>query len=126
MQGVTIVCDVGNVCDVGHDDVRVQSKPWTGAVDIGPANNKDMDGVTGWLMEGRASDFRDPNPVRSTRKISKSLSESKMLYVLTRSRCAQAPVCVRTHTNHQVRTIKIMLELGGLQTHKNTQHALYN
>ena len=30
------------VCDVGHDDVRVQGKPWPCAVHIGPANNKDM------------------------------------------------------------------------------------
>ena len=28
------------VCDVGHDDVRVQSKPWASAVHVGPVQEK--------------------------------------------------------------------------------------
>ena len=49
--------------------------------------------------------------------------------VLTHRRCAQPPVCIRTHKNDQVRTLKIlwtMSEFGGFRKHEQTQHALYN
>ena len=65
------------------------------------------------------------NPVRSTRK----------LVFLSQKCCADSlsvcptPVCIRTHKNDHVRTIKIlqsMSEYGGLQKHEKTQHALKN
>ena len=47
--------------------------------------------------------------------------------VLTRCRCAQHPVCIRTHNNDHVRTLKIlqsMSDFGGLPKHENTQLSL--
>ena len=65
------------------------------------------------------------NPVRSTRTICESFSESKC--------CADSlsvcptPVCIPTHKNDHVRTLKIlwsMSKFGGLRKHEKTQHAL--
>ena len=64
---------------------------------------------------------RGSNPVWSTRQICVSFSESKC--------CADSlsvcptPVCIRTHKNDHVRTLKILQstsEFGGLQKHENT------
>ena len=47
----------------------------------------------------------------------------------TRCRCAQPPVCIRTHKNDHERTLQSMYsmsEFGGLWTHEKTQRALFN
>ena len=86
------------------------------------------DGVT-QLVKHRTQDpkTRGSNPVRSTRKICQSFSESKC--------CADSllvcptPMCICTHKNDHIHMLKIlqsMSEIGGLQKHKKTQHALCN
>ena len=69
--------------------------------------------------------IRGTNPVRSTRKICESFSELKCCaYLLL---VCPTPVCIRTHNNDHIRTLKIpqsMSEFDGLRKHKKTQHAL--
>ena len=50
----------------------------------------------------------------------------KKCYADSLSECP-TPVCIHTHTNRHVHTLKILLsmsEFGGLRKHKKTQHAL--
>ena len=65
------------------------------------------DGVAQWV-ERRTRDpkTRGSNPVKSTRKMCAIFRVKNV--VLTRCRCAQTPVCMRTRNNDHVRTLKIM------------------
>ena len=65
--------------------------------------------VTAWLWLERWTahpKVEGSNPVRSTRKTFDLLRVKKV--VLTRCRCSQPPVCIRTHTKDYARMLKIM------------------
>ena len=83
------------------------------------------DGMAQWL-ECWTWDLKieGSNPVRSTRKTSFFPSQKGCADSLS---VCPTYVCIRTHTENHVRTLKILYsvsELGGLSKHENNQHAL--
>ena len=80
---------------VYHNDLSTTTSPLPGG-----------DGVAQWVerrSRGRKTRGSNPVCVRSTRTICEGFSESKK-FVLTRCRCTQPHVCIRTHKNDRSRT----------------------